>query len=89
MKSFLPTPSRRAASAVKGKGCTGPVRRRRKTGPLGAIISMVVWSKAFLIMTIIKHFKYPLTKANKPLGNITNKEEQQYGSNFRSNNISY
>ena len=31
---FLPTPSHRAASAAKGKGSAGPVRRRRKTGTL-------------------------------------------------------
>ncbi len=34
MKSLLPTPSHRAASAAKGKGSGGPVRRRRKTGTL-------------------------------------------------------
>ncbi len=33
-KSLLPTPSHWAASAAKGKGSDGPVRRRRKTGTL-------------------------------------------------------
>jgi len=28
------TPSHRAASAAKGKGSAGPVRRRRENGPL-------------------------------------------------------
>ena len=37
MRSFLPTPSHRAASAAKGKGSAGPVRRRRKTGTLYVI----------------------------------------------------
>jgi len=30
----VPTPSHRAASAAKGQGSGGPVRRRRKTGTL-------------------------------------------------------
>ena len=34
MRSLLPTPSHRAASAAKEKGFGGPVRRRRKTGTL-------------------------------------------------------
>ena len=36
-RSLLPTPSHRAASAAKGKGSAGPVRRRRKTGTLYVI----------------------------------------------------
>ena len=38
MRSFLPTPSHRAASAAKGLGSAGPVRRRRKTGTLYVIV---------------------------------------------------
>ena len=36
----MPTPSHRAASAAKGKGSAGPVRRRRKTGTLGEIFCL-------------------------------------------------
>ncbi len=32
--SLLPTPSHRAASAAKGQGSAGPVRRRRENGTL-------------------------------------------------------
>ncbi len=37
---MLPTPSHRAASAVKGKGSAGLVRRRRKTGTLYVIVNL-------------------------------------------------
>jgi len=34
MKSLLPTPSHRAASAAEGQGSGGPVRRRRENDML-------------------------------------------------------
>ncbi len=49
-----PTPSHRAASAAKGKGSAGPVRRRRKTGTLDVIPIMGRYIKLIICITIKK-----------------------------------
>ena len=53
MMSLLPIPSHRAASAAKEKGFAGPVRRRRKTGPLSVTRTIRI-----MVLDIARAYRY-------------------------------